>query len=230
MMRMVRKFGAVAAVVMTVMLAGCTSSTSPAVTKAATAAEAAARSALKAETAARAAAEAAEKAAAAAEAAELASAQPCTPSQLTVGGFGTSAAAGTGVVTIRIEDTSSLPCSLKGYPVVTFLNSAGTPLHVTVSHTGIWPPGVPRIVLPPGEAASAGFIILSSDIQQNSTPCPVATSISVTPPNMSASFKVDTAIQVPGIFLCRPGSAVDISPIVKGALLAVSPPVTAPTG
>ncbi len=230
MMRMVRKLGAIAAVAMTLMLAGCTSSTSPAVTKAANAAQAAARSALKAETAAKAAAAAAEKAAAAAEAAELAFAQPCTPSQLAVGGFGTSAAAGTGVVTIRIEDTSSLPCSLKGYPLVTFLNSAGTPLHVTVSHTGIWPPGVPRIVLPPGEAASAGFIILSSDIQQTSTPCPVATSISVTPPNMSASFKVNTAIQVLGIFLCRPGSSVDISPIVKGALLAVSPPVTAATG
>ena len=227
---MMRKLVVVAMVVMTVMLTGCTSSTAPAVTRAANAAKAAAVAAEKAEAAAKAAEAAAKAAAAAAEVAEIASAQPCTPSQLTVGGFGTSAAAGTGVVTIRIEDTSSLPCSLTGYPVVTFLNSAGTPLHVTVSHTGIWPPGVPRIVLPPGEAASAGFIILSSDIQQTSAPCPVATSISVTPPNMSASFKVDTAIQVPGIFLCRPGSALDISPIVKGTLLAVSPPVTVPTG
>ena len=227
---MMRKLVVVAMVVMTVMLTGCTSSTAPAVTRAANAAKAAAVAAEKAEAAAKAAEAAAKAAAAAAEVAEIASAQPCTPSQLTVGGFGTSAAAGTGVVTIRIEDTSSLPCSLTGYPVVTFLNSAGTPLHVTVSHTGIWPPGVPRIVLPPGEAASAGFIILSSDIQQTSTPCPVATSISVTPPNMSASFKVDTAVQVLGIFLCRPGSAVDISPIVKVTLLAVSPAVTAPTG
>ena len=85
---MTRKLAVFAAVAMTLMLAGCTSSTSPAVTKAANAAQAAARSALKAETAARAAAAAAEKAAAAAEAAELAFAQPCTPSQLTVGGFG----------------------------------------------------------------------------------------------------------------------------------------------
>ena len=147
---------------MTLMLAGCTSSTSPAVTKAANAAQAAARSALKAETAARAAAAAAEKAAVAAEAAELASAQPCTPSQLAVGGFGTSAAAGTGVVTVRIEDTSSLPCSLKGYPLVTFLNSAGTPLPVTVSHTAAsGQPGVSRVVLPPGEPGSEGLITIS---------------------------------------------------------------------
>jgi len=162
---MMRKLVVVAMVVMTVMLTGCTSSTAPAVTRAANAAKAAAVAAEKAEAAAKAAEAAAKAAAAAAEAAEIASAQPCTPSQLTVGGFGTSAAAGTQVVTIRIEGTSSLPCSLTGYPVVAFLNSAGAPLHVTVSHTGIWPPGVPRIVLPPGEAASAGFIILSSDIQ-----------------------------------------------------------------
>ena len=199
-------------------------------TKAANAAQAAARSALRAETAAKAAAAAAEKAAAAAEATELASAQPCAASQLTVGGFGTSAAAGTQVVNIRIEATSSLPCSLTGYPVVTFLNSAGAPLPVTVSHTaGIWPPGASRIVLPSGEAASAGFIIISSD-NQAATPCPVATSITVKPPNMAASFKVDTAVQVLGIFLCGlDTSLVDISPIVKGALLAVWLEVTVPT-
>jgi hypothetical protein len=69
-----REFGVVVMVAMTLTLAGCTSSTSSAVTKAANAALAAARSALKAETAA--------KAAAAPEAAEMSSAQPCTASQL----------------------------------------------------------------------------------------------------------------------------------------------------
>ena len=48
----------------------------------------------------------------------------CTASQLTVGGFGTSAASGTGVISIRIGNTSSHPCSLSGYPVVTFLGNA----------------------------------------------------------------------------------------------------------
>jgi hypothetical protein len=153
----------------------------------------------------------------------------CTASQLTVGGFGTSAAAGTQVVTIRIEDVSLLPCSLTGYSVVSFLSSAGTPLPAAVSHgSGIWPQGVSKIVLPPGEAASAGFIVLSSDV--SARPCPTATSMRVKLPNMTASFAVDTAARMgPGIALCGPGSLVDISPIVKGALLAVSPEVTIPT-
>ena len=53
----------------------------------------------------------------------------------------------------------------------------------------------------------------------------MASSIRVKLPDMAASFGVDTAILVPGINLCGSGSPVDISPIVKGALLAVSPPV-----
>jgi hypothetical protein len=46
---------------------------------------------------------------------------------------------------------------------------------------------------------------------------------------MSASFAVDTALLGPGILLCGPGSLVDVSPIVNGTLLAVSPEVTVPT-
>jgi len=46
---------------------------------------------------------------------------------------------------------------------------------------------------------------------------------------MSPTFTVDTAIEVPGIKLCESGSPVNTSPIVKGALLAVSPEVTVPT-
>ena len=152
-----------------------------------------------------------------------ASVASCKASQLTVGGFGTSGAAGHAVVTIRVGNTSAVACSLRGYPVVTFLNYAGAALRVTVSHVGVWPPGVATVVLPPGRRASAGFIIISGDT--SATPCPMASSIRVKLPDMAASFGVDTAILVPGINLCGSGSPVDISPIVKGALLAVSPPV-----
>lgn len=149
----------------------------------------------------------------------------CKAAQLTVGGFGTSAAAGTQVVTVRIGNTSSRPCSLKGDPTVTFLDGNGAVLRVTVSHNGPWPAGVPTIVLPSGKLASAGFIITSSATQRTATPCPTATSIGVKLPRMASSFRVDTAILVPGILLCAPKKAVDISPIVKAALLDVSPPV-----
>ena len=68
-MSMVRKLGVIAAVVLVLSLSACTSSTAPALTRAANAAKAAAAAAVKAETAAKAAAEAAEKAEAVAEAA-----------------------------------------------------------------------------------------------------------------------------------------------------------------
>jgi hypothetical protein len=49
-------------------------------------------------------------------------------------------------------------------------------------------------------------------------------------PKVPASFAVDAATVLgPGILLCGPGHLVDISPIVTGALLAVSPEVTVPT-
>jgi len=76
--------------------------------------------------------------------------------------------------------------------------------------------------------ASAGFIILSSDNQQTSAPCLTATSITTMLPGMTGSFAVNTAILAPGISLCAPNKAVYISPVVKAALLAVSPPVGTP--
>ena len=161
----------------------------------------------------------------------------CNASQLTVGGFGITGVSFTGVISIRIENASSLPCSLRGYPVVTFLGNASSrfdpasyPAHllrVSEGHTRFFG-AMTRVVLPPGKAASAGFVI-TSDGDEGSAICPTATSIRVRLPNMAASFRVDTAIEVPGIMMCAPGNAVSISPIVKGAVLAVSPQVTVPT-
>ena len=82
--------------------------------------------------------------------------------------------------------------------------------------------------MPPGRAASAGFVI-TSDGDEGSAICPTATAIRVRLPNTDAWFRVGTAIQVPGIKMCAPGNAVSISPIVRGAVLAVSPQVTVPT-
>ena len=161
----------------------------------------------------------------------------CTASQLTVGGFGSSAAAGHGVATIRIENTSSSPCSLRGYPVVTFLGNASSRvdpaayparvLRVAVGHTSFFG-NVSMVVLPPGEAASAGFVITSYD-NLGGRICPTATSIRVRLPDVAASFSVDVAVRVIGILFCNPPGAAYISPIVKGALLAVSPEFTVPT-
>lgn len=153
----------------------------------------------------------------------------CKASQIEVGGFGSSGAAGKQVVTIRMENISSAPCSLKGYPMVVFRSSTGTVLKVSLSHAGfLWPSKPTEVILPPDKTASAGFIILSSGTQQTSAPCPTATSITTMLPGMTGSFAVSTAILVPGILLCAPNKTVYISPVVKPALLEVSPPVGTP--
>jgi photosystem II stability/assembly factor-like uncharacterized protein len=120
---------------------------------------------------------------------------------------------------------------------VTFLGNASSrfdpaayPAHllrVAVGHTSLFG-DVSRVVLPPGQAASAGFVITNYD-NEGGTTCPTATFIRVKLPDMAVSFTVDVAVQVIGILLCPPASAAYVSPIVKGAVLAVSPEVTVPT-
>jgi len=211
---MMRKLGIAVLVATAMMLAGCTSSTSPAVTKAANAAKAAATAALRAETAAKAAEAAAEKAEAAAVAAEMSSATACTASQLTVGFFGSGVGnPGQAVAAIGIDDTSSLPCSLRGYPVVTFLSKSGAVMRVTVGRPPIIYGAVTTVVLPPGKAASAGFLVTSNDFPAEGTACPTAASIMVRLPNMAKPFTVAAPVR-----LCR--LLADISPILKGAKLA----------
>jgi hypothetical protein len=211
----VRKLVVVAMVAMTVMLTGCTSSTAPAVTRAANAAKAAAVAAEKAEAAAKAAEAAAEKAEAAVVAAEMSSATACTASQLRLGFFGSGGGnPGQAVTAIRVTDTSSLPCSLRGYPAVTFLSKAGAVMRVTVGRTptSVFYGAVTTVLLPPRKAASAGFLVTSSAFPAEGTACPAA-SIRVRLPNMTQTFKVTAAA-----WLCR--LSADISPVVKGAVLA----------
>jgi hypothetical protein len=213
---MMRKLGTLAMVAMTVALAGCTSSTSPSVTKAANAAKAAATAALRAETAAKAAEAAAEKAEAAAVAAEMSSATACTASQLTLGFFGSGGGnPGQAVTAIRVTDTSSLPCSLRGYPVVTFVSKSGAVMRVTLGHTPsfVFYGAVATVVLPPGKVASAGFIMAGPDYPAEGTACPTAASIKVRLPNVAQPFTVTAPVR-----LCRLSAG--ISPIVKGAVLA----------
>jgi photosystem II stability/assembly factor-like uncharacterized protein len=205
----VRRLGLVATVAVTLVLAGCTSSAVPTTSSTSTSTTTHPTNTTE----------------------PISTAAACTASQVTVGGFGSSGAAGTGVSTIRIENTSSSPCSLRGYPVVTFLGNASSrfdpaayPAHVlrvAVGHTSFFG-DVSRVVLPPGQAASAGFVITNYD-NEGGTTCPTATSIRVKLPDMRQSFTVGVAVQVIGILLCPPASAAYVSPIVKGAVLAVSP-------
>jgi Protein of unknown function (DUF4232) len=58
--------------------------------------------------------------------------------------FHASAAAGTGIVTIRITNVSRRSCRLQGRPAVAFLNAAGRALRVAEPAV----PGVPRAAVP----------------------------------------------------------------------------------
>ena len=140
----------------------------------------------------------------------------CTASQLRLGLLGSGVGnPGQAVTAVRITDTSSRPCSLRGYPVLMFLSKAGAPMRVAVSHTpsSVFYGAVTTVVLRPANAASAGFIVTSNDFPAHGTACPTAASIRVRLPNMAQVFTVTAPVR-----LCR--MSADISPVVKGAVLA----------
>jgi hypothetical protein len=169
---------------------------------------------VKEETVARALAAAADKAEAAAMTVEMSPARACTASQLTVGFFGSGVGnPGQGITEVRITDASTVPCSLKGYPAVTFLSNVGVPMRVTVGRLPIIYGALATVVLPPGKAASAGFIVASYDFPAEGTACPTAASIRVRLPDIPQPFTVTAPVR-----LCR--LLAGISPIVKGAELA----------
>lgn len=147
---------------------------------------------------------------------------PCRASQLDIGGIGSSGAAGNGITTIRIGNRSPASCRISGYPMLIFSTSTGATLTTTTGHLGpgdaFRPPS--PVLLAAHTAAAAGFVIISGDFPTDSeTSCPVATSLEVTLPDPAGSFTVDTAVDTPGVQLCRPGNPVDVSAIVPNSEL-----------
>jgi len=139
----------------------------------------------------------------------------CKTSQVSVGFFGSGVGnPGETVTAIRLTDTSSSPCSLRGYPVVRFLSKGGAVMPVTVGHTTSFYGVLATVVLEPGKAASAGFLVTGYDFSATGgVSCPTATSMTVRLPKMTDWSTVATPLR-----LCR--LAADVSPIVKGAKLA----------
>jgi hypothetical protein len=140
----------------------------------------------------------------------------CLPSQLEVGSIDSAAAAGTGLLAIPIKNVSTVPCTLNGYPTMTFYASSGALLPITVGHSGPGPAfrTSSAVALGSGGATSAGFVTTSFDFPtDNETTCPQATSLRVTLPGLARSFRVSLGVS-PGMPLCSPGSPVNIGPIV----------------
>ena len=147
----------------------------------------------------------------------------CRRSQLIAGGLGTSAAAGTGILTIRITNVSPRSCSLRGRPAVAFLDTAGRPLRVAEPAV----PGVPRTVVPLAAQAgrsTAGFLVTTADDQQPGEPCQVVTALRIALPSVPGSFTVG-GLSNPDFrySLCESAAGLSrsaaISPIITAALL-----------
>jgi hypothetical protein len=181
------------------LLAGCTSSTAPALTRAAKAAQAAA---VQAEAAAKAAAAAAEKAEAAAQAAARAatavsSATYCSASQLAVELGAADAAMGHIGQVVSFKNVSAATCTLKGYPSVEMLDAAGRPIPTEVTDGPSYTvPVLPEKAVVITGGAEASFEVGYTDATGYGTAvCPTSAKVAVTPPDASRAITVSWRIQ-----------------------------------
>ena len=60
----------------------------------------------------------------------------CRTGQIVVGGIGSSTAAGTVLLTLRVTDISTRACAIRGWPRLSFIGQRGAPLPVALSHEG----------------------------------------------------------------------------------------------
>ena len=147
----------------------------------------------------------------------------CSAGQLKVGDLGSDGAAGTGILTIRVENVSTTPCWLKGWPTLAFVRPSGAIVATTVSHSG--GPGAAfakpePVKLTPGRNPTAGFVVLSRDIPTDDNACHDVSAILVSLPNVRGSFNATSFRPLVDYNLCNPGNPVSISAIVKAPLIA----------
>ena len=222
-MGVMRKLSGVVMVALVLALAGCTSSTAPAVTRAA---KAAAAAAVRAESAAKAAAAAAQRAEAAAEAAARAAAAmspvaSCTASQLAVDLGPDDAAMGHVGQVVSFKNISTTTCTLKGYPGLRMFDAAGQliPTEVTDGPSYIVP-ALPDKVVVLTAGSEASFDVGYSDATGYGTAeCPTSSQVAVTPPDAGQPITVSWRIQPYG------GSTIEklqcgqiaVSPVYSGS-------------
>ena len=127
----------------------------------------------------------------------------CLPSQLHVAVTGSEGAAGTTEISFSLTDSSSLSCTMYGYPGMLLLSAGGAELPTVVTRGGglsfenVAPTNV---VLKPGQAAF--FNLGYNDVTQGTTSCSSAPQVEITPPN-DTSYAV---VSVPQINACGNGA------------------------
>jgi hypothetical protein len=160
--------------------------------------------------------------------AAAAEASPCAGAQLDVGGIGSSAATGTGILTIRITNVTPVACTLAGRAQLEYFGPGGKPV---VSQIGDVGPGAafetPKpVMLHPG--TSAGFVVTSRDLLQPGADCSAVVSIRIHLAGQKATFTFDLP-RGTAWYLCGGRShPTDVSALVDdGALNGYAPEWTA---
>jgi len=136
----------------------------------------------------------------------------CVAGQLTLVSYKGSGTAGSSFNPVGIANSSSSPCLINGRPQITLIGGqqGATPsaIPTTVLSTGqapVFQIAPLPVTVSPGGAASAGFMVQSSDVPSNGEQtCPVVSSMKVKLPDIPSTFKVAenfTACGGPTIFV-----------------------------
>lgn len=117
----------------------------------------------------------------------------CRAAGLAVGGLGSSTAAGTVIVTVRVTNVSRTTCSVAGRPTLSFVGASARTLRTSIGHHG---PGMAfatpkRVVLAP--ATSAGFVFTSLDDVEERLVCQEARALHLRLPGVAGERVVQLA-------------------------------------
>jgi len=108
-----------------------------------------------------------------------------------------------------LENASSSPCKLQGYPGVTFFDAAGHPIHLTRELQGgpyqIPDPGPAEVSLAPGATGwfGVGWIVENRD--GGHVGCIAPGAISVVPPGGSTRMRIPVRLRA---WVCPDGGAI----------------------
>lgn len=117
----------------------------------------------------------------------VAALRTCVPAQLTVIAGGSQGAAGHLGRQYQLQNSSSSPCSLHGYPGLGLLDASGKPMVTTV----VRQPGRPIPTVTLGAGGSAYFTAFWADATGfPGASCPASASLEITPPNDTMQVKV----------------------------------------
>lgn len=123
----------------------------------------------------------------------IASVATCSSAQLHLGedSAKSSVGAGSADIALTVSNSAATPCSLEGYPSVTFFASAagGSPLSVTTRETGQSPT---RVTVDAGGAAA--FYLVVGNVPVGGVGCTAVRAVSVTLPSGSAALSLGLSL------------------------------------